>query len=162
MSWQHSSKRNIGRWDTYSRSLMKKLLKPDTHIQKHFQPFHFMQTSQNITFKKLGKQEYGEFKNDVKNIFSIAVIESFGETYDKETIVPDSDINMSLYNPQCETLAVYADGKKVAAQLSGLITSRNTTGWICFTYIQNNTAKASGFRYGKVWKKDIRKQKCGA
>lgn len=72
-----------------------------------------MQTSQNITFKKLGKQEYGEFKNDVKNIFSIAVIESFGETYDKETIVPDSDINMSLYNPQCETLAVYADGKKV-------------------------------------------------
>ena len=74
---------------------------------------HFMQTSQNITFKRLDKQEYGEFRNDVKNIFSIAVIESFGELDDKEAIVPDSDINMSLYDPQCETLAVYADGKKV-------------------------------------------------
>ena len=67
----------------------------------------------NITFKKLVEQEYAEFREEVKKIFSIAVIETFGKPNDKEEIVPDNDINTSLYNPRCETLAIYADGEKV-------------------------------------------------
>lgn len=67
----------------------------------------------DITFKKLVEQEYAEFRNDVKKIFSIAVIEAYGKPDNPKKVIPDNDINTSLYNPQCEALAIYADGKKV-------------------------------------------------
>ena len=61
----------------------------------------------NITFKKLVEQEYAKFRADVKEIFSIAVIETFGNPDHQDEIIPDNDIDLSLYNPQCEALAVY-------------------------------------------------------
>lgn len=67
----------------------------------------------NITFNKLVEQEYAKFRADVKEIFSIAVIETFGSPNDQEEIIPDNDIDLSLYDSQCEVLAVYADGEKV-------------------------------------------------
>lgn len=67
----------------------------------------------NITFRRLDEQEYATFRNDVKQIFSIAIIEEFGELQEEGDIIPDEDINLSLYNPQCEVFFVYYNDEKV-------------------------------------------------
>lgn len=67
----------------------------------------------NISFVPLTEAGHEEFRNDVKRIFSIGVIEAFGEHHDGEEIIPDADIDMSLQNPLCEAFFVYADGVKV-------------------------------------------------
>ncbi len=88
----------------------------------------------NITFKRLGEQEYAKFREDVKKIFSIAVIETFGNPDDQEEIIPDNDINVSLYNPQCETLAIYADGEKIGGVVVK-IDSQTGINWVDLFYI---------------------------
>lgn len=108
----------------------------------------------NITFKKLVEQEYAKFRTDVKEIFSIAVIETFGNPDNQEDIVPDNDIDLSLYNPQCEALAVYADGKKSEVSLSRLTLKRESIGWNYFMFILINMDRDLDFKYGKVWKRD--------
>lgn len=40
----------------------------------------------NITFNKLDEQEYARFRADVKGIFSIAVIETFGNQVGKKRL----------------------------------------------------------------------------
>lgn len=67
----------------------------------------------DITFQQLKEQDYAVFRNDVKRIFSIAVIEEFGESQEEGDVIPDKDINLSLYNPQCEAFFVYDNGNKV-------------------------------------------------
>lgn len=67
----------------------------------------------DITFQQLEEQDYAVFRNDVKRIFSIAVIEEFGETQEEGDVIPEEEIDLSLYNPQCETFFVYDNGKKV-------------------------------------------------
>ena len=101
----------------------------------------------NITFKKLVEQEYAKFRADVKEIFSIAVIETFGNPDHQDEIIPDNDIDLSLYNPQCEALAVYAE--------------RESIGWICFMFILINLDRDLDFKYGKVWKRDTPIPKLG-
>ena len=88
----------------------------------------------NITFKKLVEQEYAKFRTDVKEIFSIAVIETFGNPDHQEEIIPDNDINLSLYNPQCEALAVYADGEKVGGVVVK-IGSQAGINWLDLFYV---------------------------
>ena len=88
----------------------------------------------NITFKKLVEQEYAKFRTDVKEIFSIAVIETFGNPDNQEDIVPDNDIDLSLYNPQCEALAVYADGEKVGGVVVK-IDSQTGINWLELFYV---------------------------
>ena len=88
----------------------------------------------NITFKKLVEQEYAKFRADVKEIFSIAVIETFGNPDHQEEIIPDNDIDLSLYNPQCEALAVYADGEKVGGVVVK-IDSQTGINWLDLFYV---------------------------
>ena len=89
----------------------------------------------NITFKKLVEPEYAKFREDVKRIFSIAVIETFGNPDNQEEdVIPDNDINASLYNPQCETLAVYADGEKVGGVVVR-IDSQTGINWLDLFYV---------------------------
>lgn len=88
----------------------------------------------NITFKKLSEQEYDDFREDVKKIFSIAVIESFGKPKENEDIIPDEDINTSLYNPQCDVLSVYDNNEKVG----GVVVRQNKEtkiNWLDLFYI---------------------------
>lgn len=66
-----------------------------------------------IVFKRLTERDYDEFRNDVKNIFSIAVINEFGWSRADGDIISDEDIDASLYNSQCEVYAIYADDEKV-------------------------------------------------
>ena len=88
----------------------------------------------NITFKKLVEQEYDEFRADVKEIFSIAVIQTFGNPDHQEDIIPDNDIDLSLYDPQCEALAVYADGEKVGGVVVK-IDSQTNVNWLELYYV---------------------------
>lgn len=88
----------------------------------------------NITFNKLDEQEYARFRADVKGIFSIAVIETFGNQVGQEEIIPDDDIDHSLYDPQCETLAVYADGEKVGGVVVK-IDSQTGISWLELFYV---------------------------
>lgn len=67
----------------------------------------------NITFKRLTESDYNEFRNDVKSILSIAVANEFGLSKEDENIISDEDIDTSLYHPQCETYAIYAENEKV-------------------------------------------------
>ena len=88
----------------------------------------------NITFNKLDEQEYARFRAGVKGIFSIAVIETFGNQVGQEEIIPDDDIDHSLYDPQCETLAVYADGEKVGGVVVK-IDSQTGISWLELFYV---------------------------
>ena len=88
----------------------------------------------NITFKKLVEQEYAKFRADVKEIFSIAVIETFGNPDHQEEIIPDNDIDLSLYNPQYEALAVYAEGEKVGGVVIK-IDSQTGINWLDLFYV---------------------------
>ena len=45
----------------------------------------------NITFKRLTELDYNEFRNDVKDIFSISVINEFGLSKGDENIISDKD-----------------------------------------------------------------------
>lgn len=60
-----------------------------------------------IYFERLEEKEYSAFRQDVKDIFSIAVIKEFGEANE------DEDINESLYKLNAEVYYVYVDEKKV-------------------------------------------------
>ena len=102
----------------------------------------------NITFRRLAEQEYAAFREDVKKIFSIAVIETFGIAQDQDEIIPDEDIDVSLYNPQCETWAVYSDGEKVGGVVVK-IDSRTQQNWLELFYIYpGKQSRGLGFR---IW-----------
>ena len=64
-----------------------------------------------VNFEIVKENEYGAFRKDVKDIFSIAVIEEFGESDDE--VISDEDINDSLYKSNAEVYYVYVDEKKV-------------------------------------------------
>lgn len=66
-----------------------------------------------ITFNKLKKSDYNDFCTDVCEIFSIAVIETFGKSEDGKDIISSDEILGIISDSECETYAVYADGVKV-------------------------------------------------
>lgn len=55
----------------------------------------------------LEQNEVPEFRADVKRIFSIAVIETFGEPENEDDIISDDIVNESLLNPLCESFSIY-------------------------------------------------------
>ena len=55
----------------------------------------------NIYFKKVEEKEYNSFRQDVKEVFAIAVVEEFGDSDDGD-VIPDEDINESLFNPNAK------------------------------------------------------------
>lgn len=65
-----------------------------------------------IQLRLLDKKYYGDFKNDVKNIFKIAVIEEFGNISDSE-VISDREIEESLYDPNAKVYYIYSSGWKV-------------------------------------------------
>ena len=91
----------------------------------------------------------------MKEIFSIAVIETFGNPDHQEEIIPDNDIDLSLYNPQYEALAVYAEGEKVGGVVIKIDsqTGNQLVGSV-FMFILINMDRDLDFKYGKVWKRD--------
>ena len=91
----------------------------------------------NITFKRLTELDYNEFRNDVKDIFSIPVINEFGLSKGNENIISDKDIDASLYNPQCEVYAIYADNEKVGGIVINI--DENTHhNWLDLFYLYPN------------------------
>lgn len=66
-----------------------------------------------IAFVKIEKFDYNGFCADVCEIFSIAVIETFGKPKDDKDIISSDEILEIISEPDCETYAVYADGVKV-------------------------------------------------
>lgn len=53
----------------------------------------------NITFNKLVEKEYAKFRADVKEIFSIAVIETFENLNNQEEIIPDNGYRPVVIRP---------------------------------------------------------------
>lgn len=71
-----------------------------------------------VNFEVVEEKEYSAFRQDVKDIFSIAVIEEFGDNdelgeCDDEEVISDEEINESLYKINAEVYYAYVDGKKV-------------------------------------------------
>lgn len=102
----------------------------------------------NITFNKLVDAEYAKFRADVKEIFSIAVIETFGSPNDQEEIIPDNDIDLSLYDSQCEVLAVYADGEKVGGVVVKIDSLAGFNGLELFYVYPDKHGRGLGFQ---IW-----------
>ena len=65
----------------------------------------------NVHFEVVKEAEYEVFRKDVKDIFSIAVKEEFGELEDE--VITDEEINESLDKPKAQVYYVYVDQKKV-------------------------------------------------
>ena len=67
----------------------------------------------SIIFKPLEQKELPGFRTDVKRIFSIAFIETFGEPENEDDIISDDIVNESLLNPLCEAFSIYEGEEKV-------------------------------------------------
>lgn len=67
----------------------------------------------SIVFKPLEQTEQSDFRSDVKRIFSIAVIETFGKPENDDDIISDDDVNESLQNPLCEAFSLYDGVEKI-------------------------------------------------
>ncbi len=68
----------------------------------------------NIYFETLDKNDYDNFKKDVQEAFALAVMQEFKDTFSNACeVIPDEDINQSLYNPKCSSYYIYANGLKV-------------------------------------------------
>ncbi|ADY36512.1 GCN5-related N-acetyltransferase [Phocaeicola salanitronis DSM 18170] len=79
--------------------------------------YHFAQNEQevkqmNIRFEPVPRNEFGDFKKDVKEIFAIGIIEHFGMPDDGEP-VPDRDVDEALYHPNADVFYVYQDNRRV-------------------------------------------------
>ncbi len=72
-----------------------------------------------ITFQEIKEEDFGAFRQDVKDIFSIAVIREFGNP-ERGEVIPDEDIDEALFHPQAEVYYILADGEKI-----GGVTLRN-------------------------------------
>lgn len=66
-----------------------------------------------ITFKRLKPHEFVVFRDDVRNIFSIAVIETYDNINNVDEVISCEDIDESLYDEQNETYFIYANDEKV-------------------------------------------------
>ena len=66
----------------------------------------------NIRFEPVPRNEFGDFKKDVKEIFAIGVIEHFGMPDDGEP-VPDRDVDEALYHPKADVFYVYQGNRRV-------------------------------------------------
>ena len=67
-----------------------------------------------IRFETLDKNNYDNFRKDVQEAFSLAVMQEFNDTFSNACeVIPDEDINQSLYNPKCSAYYIYADDTKV-------------------------------------------------
>ena len=67
----------------------------------------------HTTFEKLRERDYKGFCDDVKEIFSIAVAETFRHPENGRKIISADEVYQTLQKPMCETYAVYADDVKV-------------------------------------------------
>lgn len=101
----------------------------------------------NISFQPLSEHDYPDFQNDVKDVFSIALIEQFGLPQDKEFFM-DDDINETFHNPKLVTYYIYADEKKLEVSLCTLTTKATTIAWSCFIYILNSTIMDWAYKCG--------------
>lgn len=102
----------------------------------------------DITFRRLAKQEYAAFREDVKKIFSIAVIETFGMPHNPEEIIPDEDIDASLYHPQCETWTVYSGEEKVGGVVVKIDPQTRQNGLELFYIYPDKQSRGLGLR---IW-----------
>lgn len=100
-----------------------------------------------VSFEVVKEKEYGVFRKDVKEIFSIAVIEEFGES--DEEVITDEEINESLYKENAEVYYVYVDEKKVGGVVLEIdnITHNNS---VDLLYVYPN-CHSKGVGYS-IWK----------
>ncbi|MGM9738245.1 MAG: GNAT family N-acetyltransferase [Candidatus Cryptobacteroides sp.] len=67
----------------------------------------------NITFERLSERDYKGFCNDVKDVFSVAVVETFGQPENGREIISQKEVSRILKDASCEAYTVYADGLKI-------------------------------------------------
>ena len=66
----------------------------------------------NIQFQPVEKEDFKRFREDVKEIFSIAVLRDVGKPENGE-VIPDEDIDHSLCDPHSTVYHIFANGEKV-------------------------------------------------
>ena len=66
----------------------------------------------DIQLRTTKKEDYGTFKKDVKDVFSVAVVKGSEDSGDGE-VIPDADIDGSLYAAHADVYDIYVDGSKV-------------------------------------------------
>ena len=84
---------------------------PKRGLESFLRYANFTANRMNISFQPLSEHDFPDFQNDVKDVFSIALIEQFGLPQDKEFFM-DDDINETFHNPKLVTYYIYADEKK--------------------------------------------------
>lgn len=65
-----------------------------------------------VEFCHVEENDLGKFRHEVKEAFSVAVVREFGVPKHGE-VIPDEDIDGSLYNPCAEVCRILADGNRV-------------------------------------------------
>ena len=115
----------------------------------------------SIIFKPLEQNELSEFWADVKRIFSIAVIETFGEPENEDDIISDAIVNESLLNPLCEAFSIYEGEEKVGGVVLKIDNETCHNEAEILSYIRRSTAGDWERRCGRVLNKSILRLKCG-
>lgn len=102
----------------------------------------------SMYFERVEEKEYSKFRQDVKDIFSIAVIEEFGDSCDGD-VIPDEDINESLLNPNAEAYYIYADDKKVGGVVLNIDTKTHHNSIDLLYVYPDCHSKGMGY---EIWK----------
>lgn len=66
-----------------------------------------------VNFKRIYENEYPSFREDVKHVLSIAVIDEFEEYNEEGEVISDEEVNESLYKENVEAYYVYINEEKV-------------------------------------------------
>lgn len=102
----------------------------------------------NIYFEKVEEKEYRAFREDIKDVFSIAVIEEFGDSCHGD-VIPDEDINESLFNPNAEVYYIYVDDKKAGGAVLNIDNETQHNSLDLFYIYPDCQSKGCGYA---VWK----------
>ncbi len=65
----------------------------------------------SIFFQALAEPDFHDFRNEVKEVFSIAIAEHFGLSRDGN-FFEDDDIDGMLRDPKSAVYAIYVDGRR--------------------------------------------------
>lgn len=93
-----------------------------------------------ITLVKLEKSDYNDFCADVCEIFSIAVIETFGKHEDGKDIISNDEILEIISDPDCETYAAYANGVKVGGiSIKANVSTQHNSAELFYIYPEHHS-----------------------
>ena len=110
-----------------------------------------------VRLEPVVSEEYPQFRRDIQEAFSVAVVEEFGDQ-GGEPIPSDAELNAAFAAPGALVFHVMCGS---AGWWWRFILRRSGIVWCSFLFLRRFTAAGSGWRRGGRWSGCFRIQWCG-